>query len=130
LILLDTHVAVWLASEPERLSKNAKAAIDEARQNGEGLAVSGITFVEIATLYGRRRILMAISLESFLDELERRFVVLPISARACARSLTLAAGYPKDPADRVIGATALVEGMSLVTADREIRRAKVVRTIW
>jgi PIN domain nuclease of toxin-antitoxin system len=42
----------------------------------------------------------------------------------------LPAGYPKDPADRVIGATALVEGMRLVTADREIRRAKVVRTIW
>jgi PIN domain nuclease of toxin-antitoxin system len=130
LILLDTHVAVWLVSEPERLSRSAKAVIDEARQNGEGLAVSGITLVEIATLYGRRRILLAMSLESFLDELERRFVVVPISARACARMPSLPAGYPKDPADRVIGATALVEGMSLVTADREIRRAKVVRTIW
>jgi PIN domain nuclease of toxin-antitoxin system len=130
LILLDTCVAVWLVSEPERLSKNAMAVIDEARQNGEGLAVSGITLVEIATLYGRRRILLAMSLESFLDELERRFVVLPISTRACARMPSLPAGYPKDPADRVIGATALVEGMSLVTADREIRRAKVVRTIW
>jgi PIN domain nuclease of toxin-antitoxin system len=130
LILLDTHVVVWLASEPERLSKSAKAVIDDARQNGEGLAVSGITLAEIATLYGRRRILLAMSLESFLDELERRFVVLPISARACARMPSLPAGYPKDPADRVIAATALVEGMSLVTADREIRRAKVVRTIW
>jgi PIN domain nuclease of toxin-antitoxin system len=89
-----------------------------------------MTFVEIATLHGRRRVLLGMSLESFLDELERRFVVLPISARACARTLTLPAGYPKDPADRVIGATALVEEMSLVTADREIRRAKVVRTIW
>jgi PIN domain nuclease of toxin-antitoxin system len=130
LILLDTHVVVWLVSEPERLSKKAKAAIDDARQNGEGLAVSGITFVEITTLYGRRRILLAMSLESFLGELERKFVVLPINARTCARMLSLPAGYPKDPADRVIGATALVEGMGLVTADREIRRAKVVRTIW
>ncbi len=130
MILLDTHVVVWLVSEPERLSKKAKAAIDDARQNGEGLAVSGITFVEITTLYGRRRILLAMSLESFLGELERKFVVLPINARTCARMLSLPAGYPKDPADRVIGATALVEGMGLVTADREIRRAKVVRTIW
>ena len=47
-----------------------------------------------------------------------------------ARTLTLPASYPKDPADRVIGATALVEGMVLVTADTAIRRAKVVRTIW
>ena len=77
-----------------------------------------------------RRISLSVSLESFLKDVEERFVVLPISARACARTLALPAGYPKDPADRVIGATALVEGMSLVTADREIRRAKVVKTIW
>ena len=130
MILLDTHVVVWLVSEPERLSKKARAVIDDARQNGDGLAVSGITLVEITTLYGRRRILLAMSLESFLVELERRFVVLPINARVCARMLSLPAGYPKDLADRVIGATALVEGMGLVTADQEIRRAKVVRTIW
>jgi len=61
---------------------------------------------------------------------EAQFVVLPISARACARSLTLPASYPKDPADRVIGATALVEGMALVTADAETRRARAVRTVW
>ena len=89
-----------------------------------------MTLVEISTLFGKRRFHLAVSLESFLDELERRFVVLPINARTCARMLSLPAGYPKDPADRVIGATALVEGMGLVTADREIRRAKVVRTIW
>ncbi len=130
MILLDTHVVVWLVSEPERLSKNAKAVIDDARQNGDGLAVSGITLMEITMLYGRRRILLAMSLESFLGELERKFVVLPINAGVCARMLSLPAGYPKDPADRVIGATALVEGIGLVSADREIRRAKVVRTIW
>jgi PIN domain nuclease of toxin-antitoxin system len=130
LILLDTHIVLWLALEPERISKRVQAVIDEARRSGAGLAISAMTLVEIATLFGKRRFNLAVSLESFLDELERRFVVLPINARACARMLSLPAGYPKDPADRVIGATALVEGMSLVTADREIRRAKVVRTIW
>ena len=130
MILLDTHVVLWLVSEPERLSKNAKAAIDEARQNGEGLAVSGFTLIELAMLYGKGRIRLGMSPESFLLEVEAQFVVLPISARACARSLTLPASYPKDPADRVIGATALVEGMALVTADAEIRRARAVRTVW
>jgi PIN domain nuclease of toxin-antitoxin system len=130
LILLDTHVVVWLALEPERISKGAQAVIDEARGKGTGLAISAMTLVEIVTLFGKRRFNLAVSLESFLDELERRFVVLPINARTCARMLSLPAGYPKDPADRVIGATALVEGLGLVTADREIRRAKVVRTIW
>ena len=130
MILLDTHIVLWLALEPERISKRVQAVIDEARRSGAGLAISAMTLVEIATLFGKRRFNLAVSLESFLDELQRRFVVLPINARACARMLSLPAGYPKDPADRVIGATALVEGMSLVTADREIRRAKVVRTIW
>ena len=40
------------------------------------------------------------------------------------------ANYPKDPADRIIGATAPVEGLSLITADRAIQRSKVVHTIW
>lgn len=52
------------------------------------------------------------SLESMLQEIEARFVVKPISSRACARTLQLPASYSKDPADRLIGATALVEGLS------------------
>lgn len=130
MILLDTHVVLWLLTDPVRLSKAARAAIDDVRRNGGGLAICGITLLEIATANLNGRISLTMSLESFLKDVEERFVVLPISARACARTLTLPAGYPKDPADRVIGATALVEGMGLVTADRVIRRAKVVRTIW
>jgi PIN domain nuclease of toxin-antitoxin system len=130
LILLDTHVVLWLLTDPVRLSKAARAAIDDVRRNGGGLAICGITLLEIANANLNGRISLTMSLESFLKDVEERFVVLPISARACARTLTLPAGYPKDPADRVIGATALVEGMGLVTADREIRRAKVVKTIW
>ena len=130
MILVDTHIVLWLALEPERISKRVQAVIDEARRNGTGLAISAMTLVEISTFFGKRRFHLAVSLESFLDELERRFVVLPINARVCARMLSLPAGYPKDLADRVIGATALVEGMGLVTADQEIRRAKVARTIW
>jgi PIN domain nuclease of toxin-antitoxin system len=127
---VDTHIVLWLAFEPERISKRAQDAMDEARGNGTGMAISAMTLVEIATLFGRRQFHLELNLESFLDELERRFVVLPMNARTCARMTSLPAGYPKDLADRVIGATALVEGMNLVTADREIRRAKVVKTIW
>lgn len=130
MILVDTHVVIWLLSDPARLSKDAKAAIDDARQNEDGLAVCGVTLLEIATAYAKGRISLAMSLESFLRDIEERFVMLPISARACARTMTLPPSYPKDPADRVIGATALVEGMALVTADAEIRRARAVRTVW
>jgi len=129
-ILVDTHVVAWMAFEQNRLSKNAREAIDGARMNGGGLAISGITLWELATLAGRGRIRLDVSIESFLSEVEARFTVLPITGRACVRALSLPAAYPKDPADRIIAATALVEGLPLLTADREIRRARALRTIW
>jgi PIN domain nuclease of toxin-antitoxin system len=129
-ILVDTHVVVWLAFDQDQISRKARAAIDNARRSGDGLAVSDITLLELATLASKGRIQLNISLESFLREVEARFVVLPISGRACVRAIGLPAAYPKDPADRIIGATALVEGLSLLTADREIRRSKALQTIW
>ena len=130
MILLDTHVVVWLAFDQSQLSKNARSAIDDAREKGDGLAISGITLLELATLSKKGRVQLNVSLETFFREIEARFTVLPISGRACVRSLALPAAYPKDPADRLIGATALVEGIALLTADREIRRSRALRTIW
>jgi PIN domain nuclease of toxin-antitoxin system len=129
-ILVDTHVVAWLAFDQARISRKARTAIDEARKNADGLAISDITLLELATLATKGRIHLDISLESFLQEVESRFVVLPISARACARAMGLPPTYPKDPADRVIAATALVEGLSLLTADQAIRRSRTVQTIW
>jgi PIN domain nuclease of toxin-antitoxin system len=129
-ILVDTHVVAWLAFDQDQISRKARTAIDEARKNADGLAISDITLLELATLATKGRIHLDISLESFLQEVESRFVVLPISGRACARAMALPATYPKDPADRVIAATALVEGLSLLTADRAIRRSRTVQTIW
>jgi PIN domain nuclease of toxin-antitoxin system len=129
-ILLDTHVVLWLTTDPAKLSGKAKSAIEDARKNGDGLAISDITLLELATLSSKGRIRLDISLESFLQEVESRFVVLPMSGRVCARAMGLPATYPQDPADRIIGATALVEGLSLLTTDRQIRRSKAVRTIW
>ena len=130
MILVDTHVVVWLAFDQDQLSRKARVAIDNARRKGDGLAISDITLLELATLASKGRIRLDISLESFLQEVEARFVILPISGRACVRAIGLPAAYPKDPADRIIGATALVEGLSLLTADREIRRSKALQTIW
>lgn len=130
MILVDTHVLVWLVLDAERVSAKARSAISEARKSANGLAISGISLLELATLASKGRIQLNTSLESFLQEIESRFIVLPISGRVCARAMALPATYPKDPADRIIGATALVEGLSLVTADREIRRSRALQTIW
>lgn len=130
MILVDTHVVIWLAFDKNQISPKARTAIDDARKNADGLAISDITLLELATLVNRGRIHLNISLESFLQEVESRFVVLPSTGRACARAMGFPATYPKDPADRIIGATALVEGLSLLTADRKIHRSRAVQTIW
>lgn len=130
LILLDTHVVVWLASDEVRLSKKARVAIDEARQDDGGLAISDFTLYELSTLFRKKQIGLSISLESFLSEVEKRFVVLPITGRICVSAVALPVAYPKDPADRIIGATALVEGLTLLTADAQIRNSRAVPTLW
>jgi PIN domain nuclease of toxin-antitoxin system len=104
-ILVDTHVVVWLAFDQDRISEKARAAIDDARQDGDGLAICEITLLELATLFRKGRIQLEISIESFLEEVEARFVVLPITGRACPRTVGFPAAFPKDPADRIIGAT-------------------------
>lgn len=130
LILLDTHIVLWLAFDATRLSKKAKTTVEEARQSGEGVAISDITLFELAMLARKKRILLGLGLGSFLSEVERRFVVLPMNGHICVRTFSLPSTYPKDPADRVIAATALVQGLPLITSDREILRSHAVPTIW
>jgi PIN domain nuclease of toxin-antitoxin system len=130
LILVDTHVVVWLAGDEPRISATAKAAILKAREEKSGLAVSDMTLLEIARLSSEGRLHFEPSLEAFLSDVERRFAVLPMTGRICVQAFSLPYNYPKDPADRIIGATALVEGLRLVTADAEIRASRAVPTIW
>jgi PIN domain nuclease of toxin-antitoxin system len=130
MILVDTHVVLWLALEPMRISRKARLSIEETRGRGEAVAISDITLFEIATTEKKARITLDVSLETFLSEIEARFVVLPITGRVCVRAVRLPPSYPKDPADRLIAATALVEGVPLVTADEDIRSSKTLNTIW
>jgi PIN domain nuclease of toxin-antitoxin system len=69
-------------------------------------------------------------LETFLSDIEQRLVVLPITAIIAIQTYDLPAGYPKDPVDRIIGATALIEDIPLITADAAVRKSRAVPTIW
>jgi PIN domain nuclease of toxin-antitoxin system len=130
LILLDTHVVIWLALDPNRISSKASAAINEARQNSTGLAISDITLMEVAQLAHRGRIAFPAGVETFLTEVEQRFTVFPITARISVKAFSLPTAYPNDPADRAIGATAIVEGLTLITADTQIRSSRAIPTLW
>jgi PIN domain nuclease of toxin-antitoxin system len=129
-ILLDTHVVIWLAQDHQRISRLAHSAIQEARKKDRGIAVSDITLFEIALLASRKRINFAPDVGTTLSEVERQFVVLPVTANIALQAFELPSTYPNDPVDRIIAATALLEDMPLITADREIRKSRAVVTIW
>jgi PIN domain nuclease of toxin-antitoxin system len=129
LILLDTHAVLWILGDSPRLSRKARIAIDEARQAGP-MHIASITLLEIARLAATKRIATTATLDALLSSIETEFTVLPITAAIAATTTRLPASYPRDPADRIIGATALVHGATLITADQRIRKAKAVRTLW
>jgi PIN domain nuclease of toxin-antitoxin system len=129
-ILVDTHIVVWLTMEPERLSKRAAEMIGTARLEGGGVAVADVTLWELGMLITRGRIRPSDSLATFLRRVEETFLVLPITSATAEVSMQFSKQYSNDPTDRLIGATAVVEGISLVTADEKIRASGEVPTIW
>ena len=129
MILLDTHALLWMAGDPDRLSKRAHEAIRKARQHA-GIAVATITLWEIAWLAHHQRIVVVGSIESFVRETVARVILRPATPEIAALAVRLPGPFPKDPSDRLIASTAMVEGMALVTADMRIRQSKVVDTIW
>lgn len=129
MILLDTYIVLWLAFEPDKLSKRAREAIRTARPEG-GLAIAGISLVELAWLAEKGRVETTLSVESFVRQCAAKMTVLPITPEIAARAVSLPDSYPKDPQDRLIGATALVEGIDLVTRDKQIRKSGLISVIW
>jgi PIN domain nuclease of toxin-antitoxin system len=112
LILLDTHVVVWLASGDPRISRPAQSAIDEARQSKRPLAISDFTLFELSLLFRKKKFDLVVTPEDFLSEVERRFAVLPVTANIALQAFELPKNFP------------------LITADREIRKSRAVPTIW
>ena len=129
MILLDTHVLVWMSLDPGRISKKARTAIQEARGSG-GIYISDITLWEIALLALRGRLEIAGTIDSFVHEISAPVLIKPITAAIASAAVRFPEDYPKDPADRLIGATSRMETLPLVTADEQLRRSSLLDTVW
>ena len=129
MIVLDTHVVLWVAQVPEMLSTNAEEAIRTERQR-DGIGISDKTLWELAMLVSRGRVGVKTSLLDFLRAVEQNFTIFPVTAEIADRAVSLSAKYPRDPADRVIGATALVHGLKLITKDEQIGASGEVPVVW
>lgn len=131
MILLDTHVLVWLMLEPGRLSRPAVSAIRRARRSG-GLAIAAMTLWEVAMMFSRGQITPRGEVEESLRKLveEANVEIKPITPEVAALAWQFPDDFSRDPADRLIAATARAEGMVLVTRDERIRRCRLLKTVW
>ena len=131
MILLDTHVLIWLLVEEDRLSRAAASAIRRARAS-DGLAIADVTLWELASLFSRGVLRTHGTIENTLQNFVSRSGVhtRPITVEIAALATQFPEEYPKDPVDRLIGATALAEGIALVTRDERIRKSPLLKTIW
>lgn len=130
MIVLDTHALVWLRTSPDQLSKAAADVIRKALKN-DCVAIAAVTLWELSWLATNGRIDPGGTVPAFLEKVTSGVVILPLSVEIAAQAAAFpAASYPKDPADRLIGATALASGIPLVTKDTAIRRSSLVKTIW
>jgi len=128
MIVLDTHAWLWWTSGSTKLSIKAKETCDTA----DALLVSAISLWEVAMLVSRDRL----GLDRDVDVWLRQALALPqirlepLSPSIAVQSTRLPGEFHGDPADRIIVATALESGATLVTRDKRIHSWGRVKTVW
>jgi PIN domain nuclease of toxin-antitoxin system len=127
-IVLDTHAWIWWVSDPQKLGRAAKQEIHRTTKIG----IPAVCCIEVATLAARRRITLdRPPLQWLQDSLALdRVDLLALTPAVAVKAAELSADFPGDPADRLIAATAILHSAVLITKDRNIRQASIVRTAW
>jgi PIN domain nuclease of toxin-antitoxin system len=126
-VLIDTHVLLWWAAEPQRLSTRAREVLDDSRNE---LVWSVIGTWEIALKVSRGKIKLPEPLHQYLEPRLARAGIqqLPVHSQHALALLDLP-GHHWDPFDRMLIAQARVEGLAILTADRDIPKYEV-EAIW
>jgi PIN domain nuclease of toxin-antitoxin system len=127
-LLLDTHVWLWAATQPENLGKNTRAVLVDRRNNR---TVSAASVLEIARLAAGGQILLSTPAKKWIDESVETLMLdhLPITGDIAIEAYLLPASFHRDPADRLLVATARIHNLVLVTADERILGYHSVRSM-
>lgn len=129
MIILDTHIWIWWVGENSDLTKEYQDLI-RSRQE-QGIGVSSISCWEIALLHAKQRLNLSLPVLQWLETSLSlpNIVLLPLSPRIAVESNNLPDEFHKDPADRIIVATARVYDCPLVTYDSKILQYQHVKLI-
>ncbi len=119
MILLDTHAAIWLANDDAALGKASRSMALAARDENQ-LAISAVSFWEIALLYAKARVdLRASPTDLRAELLDTGVFELPLTGDIALLAVALD-DLHNDPADRFITATAIAHDATLMTADKRL----------
>ncbi|WP_440615223.1 type II toxin-antitoxin system VapC family toxin [Cysteiniphilum sp. 6C5] len=132
-IVLDTHILVWWVDGNDKLSTKAVKVINKAQQEKSRILLSSITAWEICMLINKGRLSLRIDIRKWLETVQMIDCVefVPVTNEIAMTSTSLPNfDYHKDPADRMIIATASIYGATLITADETIRSYEHVRTLF
>lgn len=132
MIIVDTHTLIWWASgDKAQLSAAALQAID-SEINGGHILVSSISAWELAMLVAKGRVALSMDVGEWLSVVSQieAITFVPVDNEIAVKSTELPGEFHKDPADRIIVATARRLAVPLVTVDDKIRAYPHVRTIW
>ncbi len=132
MIVIDTHVLVWWVSSSDALSTAAAKAIKKTLTKNDEIIISSISAWEISMLIENGRLVLSMDVESWLDAASQIDGIpsVPVDNEIGIKSTMLPGEFHKDPADRIIVATARKLAVPLVTADEKIINYEHVKTVW
>jgi PIN domain nuclease of toxin-antitoxin system len=129
MIVLDTHIFVWFNQNDPRLTDNYRQVIAKEREHG--LGISTISLIEIARLVVAERIILPLPIEEWFEIAlaQTGIILISITPKIAVEAQTLPGDFHKDPADRIIVATARSLDVPVVTVDRKIINYSFVKTV-
>jgi len=124
IVTVDTHIVIWNALQAELISSAAEKALQNANENGS-IIFPDIILWEIAMLVKKKRLIIINLLLA-----SNNYQLQEITPEIAELSTELPGEINLDPADRIIAATSIILNAPLITADKNLLKAKKIKTIW